>query len=99
MDVQTVERMFPDQPIRSDGEACRRSPRVCIGIFAWNEERVIGSTLESLFRQTIFQEFALRGWTCEVVTVVNGCSDATPQIAEQIFSAQRVAHPFRDAFS
>src|ERR1041385_6224328 len=72
-------------------------PRVSIGIFAWNEQEVIGRTLDSLFQQSIFGEFAQRGWNCEVICVVNGCTDATPQVAEGVFARQRESHPFRTA--
>src|SRR5262249_2070391 len=77
-----------------DGEGSH----VSIGIFAWNEERVIVATLESLLRQSIFKEFSSRGWSCEIVCVVNGCTDETPQIAEQVFSLHRATHPFGEGF-
>jgi glycosyltransferase involved in cell wall biosynthesis len=82
------------------GAPAARGPvlRVSLGIFAWNEEKVIATTLESLFQQSLFQEFAARGWICEIVCVVNGCSDATPEIAEELFARQRGRHPFREAF-
>jgi glycosyltransferase involved in cell wall biosynthesis len=96
MDTQTVEQMLPGQRTQARGD---EGPRVSIGIFAWNEEKVIAATLESLLGQNIFNEFGGRGWSCEIVCVVNGCTDGTPQIAEQVFSAHRASHPFGEAFT
>jgi glycosyltransferase involved in cell wall biosynthesis len=73
--------------------------QVSLAIFAWNEERSIGGTLESLFQQSFFGELEKRGLKCEILCVVNGCSDRTPDIAEKIFSQQRQNHPDRGGFS
>jgi Glycosyl transferase family 2 len=78
----------------SPSESCRLS----IGIFAWNEERSIASTLESLFQQSLFEELSRRKLTCEIVCVTNGCTDRTPKIAEQIFARQKDWHPFAGIF-
>jgi len=72
---------------------------VSIGIFAWNEERAIGATLESLFQQSLFQELSLRNAACEVVCVTNGCTDRTPAIAKQVFAEQQRKHPFAWSFA
>src|SRR3954447_20271005 len=63
------------------------APHVSIGIFAWNEEEAIQSTLSSLLNQTLFEELAKSGRHCEVVCVLNGCTDRTPEKAEEVFSA------------
>src|SRR5262249_27979163 len=44
-------------------------------------------------------EFSTRGWHCEVICVVNGCSDSTPVIARTVFSDQGCAHPFSPSFT
>ena len=63
-----------------------KSCSISIGIFAWNEERAIAATLESLFQQTLFTELSRVGWAAEVVCVTNGCTDRTPELAEDIFA-------------
>ena len=76
----------------------KTAPSVSIAIFAWNEEEIIGSTLSSLFGQSIFAEFGKRGLLCEVVCVVNGCSDRTPEVASKTLAAQEMTHPYAHAF-
>jgi len=71
---------------------------VSIGIFAWNEEASIASALHSLFRQSLFQELSKRGLGCEVICVVNGCTDPTPDIARRVFDDQTQRHPDRSFF-
>jgi glycosyltransferase involved in cell wall biosynthesis len=71
---------------------------VSIGIFAWNEERAIAATLESLFRQTLFENLSQRDRQCEVVCVTNGCTDRTAVIARSVFAQQRREHPFAHSF-
>jgi glycosyltransferase involved in cell wall biosynthesis len=83
----------------SESKSSENAPRISIGIFAWNEQDIIAATLESLFQQTVFAEFARRGWNCEILCVVNGCTDATPKVAESVFARQRESHPSRSAFS
>ncbi len=76
-----------------------RSPvYVSLAIFAWNEEAGIEATLRSLFQQTFFAELSRRHLACEIVCVVNGCSDRTPQVAARIFEEQIARHPHADAF-
>jgi len=62
-----------------------------IGIFAWNEEEVIARTLESLFEQSLFCELKRRGVRCEVICVLNGCTDRTPEIASKFFEERQNA--------
>ena len=71
---------------------------ISVGIFAWNEERAIGSTLESLFEQTLFEELHRRHGWCEIVCVTNGCTDRTPMIAKEFFAEQQRRHRFAPAF-
>jgi glycosyltransferase involved in cell wall biosynthesis len=73
-------------------------PAVSIAIFAWNEEATIHHTLNSLFRQSIFEDLSRRGLWCEIICVVNGCSDGTPAAAERVFSIERASHPFANTF-
>jgi len=72
---------------------------VSIAIFAWNEERSIASTLQSLFQQSIFGRLRQRGARSEIICVTNGCTDRTPLIAEQIAAEWRLRDPNRDAVS
>jgi len=72
---------------------------VSIGILAWNEERAIGNTLQSLFEQTLFAELDKRGSGCEIICVINGCTDRTPEIASRMFEKQSLEHPHRRCFS
>jgi glycosyltransferase involved in cell wall biosynthesis len=75
------------------------APLVSIAIFAWNEEAAIGHTLNSLFRQSLFQGLSQEGRICEIICVVNGCTDRTPQVAEEVFRAERGTHPFANTFT
>ena len=64
--------------------------RLSIGIFAHNEERYIGATIESLLRQTLLNEPLPNGFTwssIETVCLANGCSDATAKVARGYSSA------------
>ena len=75
------------------------STLVSIGILAWNEERAIANTLRSLFQQSLFAELEKRGFGCEIICVINGCTDRTPEIASHIFKEQAANHPHRRCFS
>ena len=78
----------------------KSDPReVSIAIFAWNEERSIASTLQSLFQQSIFGRLHQRGARCEIICVTNGCTDRTPLIAEQIAAESLLGDPNRNAVS
>jgi glycosyltransferase involved in cell wall biosynthesis len=72
---------------------------VSIGILAWNEEKSIGRTLRSLLQQTLFAELGKRNFSCEIICMINGCTDRTPEIAAQIFSEQSIKHPYCQCFS
>src|SRR6266850_2212987 len=75
------------------------APRVSIAVRAWNEEKAIRRTLESLFKQSLFEELSKRGERCEVLCVPNGCTDRTPEIAAAVFAEQEEKHPFAAAFT
>jgi glycosyltransferase involved in cell wall biosynthesis len=72
---------------------------VSVGILAWNEEKAIANTLKSLFEQSLFEELDNRGLGCEIICMINGCTDRTPEIASHIFKQQAVAHPHSRCFS
>jgi len=67
-----------------------RNTYVSIGIFAWNEEEVIARTLTSLYEQSLFSELERRGVHCEVICVLNGCTDKTPAIASRFFAERQI---------
>src|SRR5258705_5728095 len=72
---------------------------VSMAIFAWNEETSIQPMLVSLFAQTLYTEFRRRDLHCEVVCVVNGCTDRTPEVVTEFFAKQEREHPDRESFS
>jgi glycosyltransferase involved in cell wall biosynthesis len=72
---------------------------VSIGILAWNEEKAIGRTLRSLLQQSLLAELGKRNFSCEIICMINGCTDRTPEIAAQIFSEQSIKHPYCQCFS
>jgi glycosyltransferase involved in cell wall biosynthesis len=78
----------------------RRASKVAVSlaVFAWNEQEIIASMLDSIFEQSLFAELAARDQICEVLCVVNGCSDRTPIIAQEVFNRQIKVHPHREAF-
>jgi glycosyltransferase involved in cell wall biosynthesis len=84
----------------TDLEAPEKLPvLVSIGILAWNEEKSIGKTLHSLLEQSLFFELDRRNSGCEIICMINGCTDQTPEIAAQVFSEQSVRHMYRRCFS
>jgi len=94
--VQTAQSI----PTRDVAPASPRpAPSISIAIFAWNEERIIGSTLSSLFGQSIFAELSRQGRSCEIICVVNGCSDETPVVANRVLEMQSRVHPYDHAFT
>ncbi|MEY2427359.1 MAG: hypothetical protein QOJ40_244 [Verrucomicrobiota bacterium] len=85
------------EPVLTNKTMPERAAYASIGIIAWNEEAGIASTIESLFRQSIFAELSKRGLKCEVICVANGCSDRTAVIAAECFKDQKAKHPFSDS--
>jgi len=65
---------------------------------AWNEEDSICTTLDSLFRQSIFQKLASRNQVCEIVVVANGCTDRTVQVARDYLDRVAETHVWTDGF-
>jgi glycosyltransferase involved in cell wall biosynthesis len=59
-------------------------PELSIGVLAHNEEPRIRETLQTLFEQDAFQDFAT-----EVIIVPNGCTDNTAAIARQLVNDYR----------
>ena len=74
------------------------SVRLSVGVIARNEEEAIGPMLESIFRQSIFEELAKRQRLCEIVCIANGCSDRTAEVAREVFERQLREHPLRKTF-
>ena len=72
---------------------------VSIGIIAWNEEKGVGSMLESVFQQSLFAELGRRGRHCEIICVTNGCTDRTPEVVAEMFARQNQQHPEAANFS
>ncbi len=70
-----------------------------IGMMAWNEEDSIGTTLESLFRQSIFEKVAPRHEQVEILVLANGCTDRTVPVARELCERMAREHPWADAFS
>ncbi len=75
------------------------TPLVSIGILAWNEEDAIGTTLTSLFKQSLFAELRKRNLRCEVICVANGCTDRTAQVAASVLQFHAHNHEHHLAFS
>lgn len=65
--------------------------KLSIGILAWNEQRAIARTIDSLFAQTLFTSGQAPCECVEIVCVPNGCSDATAQIARDAL-AKKCSH-------
>lgn len=70
-----------------------------IGIMAWNEEQSIRTTLDSLFRQSIFQKLAARHEQCEVVIVANGCTDRTVPVVRDYLENMARTHEWAAGFT
>jgi glycosyltransferase involved in cell wall biosynthesis len=77
---------------------CRRSPYVSIAIFAWNEERAIAETLQSLLEQSLFQELERLNLQCEIICVANGCTDQTATIADEVLQSLHRNHAHSSAW-
>src|ERR1051326_8108306 len=70
-----------------------------IGILAWNEEDSIRATLESLFRQSVFQKLSCRHEQCEIVVVANGCTDRTVAVEREFLETAALEHEWADGFT
>jgi glycosyltransferase involved in cell wall biosynthesis len=69
-----------------------------IGIMAWNEEKSICRTLESLFKQSVFEKLHARGERCRIVIVANGCTDGTVAVTREFFARMKREHPYPHTF-
>jgi glycosyltransferase involved in cell wall biosynthesis len=85
-------------PTTSEQPAAGAPIQISLAVFAWNEERALPATLQSLFGQSLFGELRRRGCRAEVLCVANGCSDHTPQVAQEVFDRQMREHPHAAAF-
>jgi glycosyltransferase involved in cell wall biosynthesis len=70
-----------------------------IGIIAGNEEDSIRETLESLFRQSVFERLCIRHQVCEVIVVAQGCTDRTIAVARGLFDKLEREHDWSDGFN
>ncbi|MDO8539912.1 MAG: glycosyltransferase [Opitutaceae bacterium] len=70
-----------------------------IGMMAWNEEESIGTTLESLFRQSAFEKLCARHEQCEILVLANGCTDRTVAVARELFDRMEREHPWAEGFT
>lgn len=70
-----------------------------IGIMAWNEEDSIRTTLESLFRQSVFEKLAARHEQVEIIVLANGCSDRTVPISRDFFAEMERTHDWPEGFT
>ena len=75
------------------------APSVSVAIFAWNEERGLNATLQSLLGQSLFGALHAAGECCEVICVANGCTDHTAEVAGGLFLALKASHPHKDSLS
>lgn len=62
-------------------EACEDSPILSLAIFARNEEGSIGTTLDSLFRQSLLEPQMSSEGRIELWVLANGCHDCTAEEA------------------
>src|SRR5437016_4579580 len=75
------------------------APCVATAIFAWNEERSIAATLQSLFQQSLFAELTKCNQRCEIICVANGCTDRTASVASEFFNHNHLQHPNHASFT
>ncbi len=69
-----------------------------IGIIAWNEERSLPATLQSLFGQSVFKRLCERQQRAEILVVANACTDRTVAVAREIFERAAREHPWAEGF-
>src|SRR5262245_57222020 len=79
-------------------ESKMRPIAVSIGIMAWNEERRIVRTLESLFDQSVFEHLGARDERCEIVVAANACTDRTVEVVRGVFEKAAREHAWAQAF-
>lgn len=69
-----------------------------IGIMARNEAGSIHHTIASLFAQTVFHEISAHGGRLEIICVINGSSDRTAEVVDELFAEASRNHPQREHF-
>jgi len=70
-----------------------------LAIFAWNEENAIPRALDSLFRQSLFSHLRQLNQPCEILCVLNGCTDHSPLVAAQCLDRYQREHPDASCFT
>jgi hypothetical protein len=66
---------------------------------ARNAEDTIRATLESLFRQTVFEKLCVRHEAGEILILAHGCNDRTASLAREICERAEREHDWSDGFS
>ncbi len=66
---------------------------ISIGILAWNEAEILGTSLRSLFEQSLLKHLPERQARVEIVVVPNGCSDNTAPLATETLRALAAPYP------
>lgn len=77
----------------------KNSVVLSIGMMAWNEEDSICTTLESLFRQSVFEKLCARHEQVEILVLANGCTDRTVAVSRALFERMEREHEWRDGFT
>ncbi len=80
-------------------EAHSKTALVTVGIAAWNEEKNIRETIESLLEQTLFADLKSQNQFCQIVCVCNGCTDNTAAVAREVLARAAHSHPASAAIS
>jgi hypothetical protein len=70
-----------------------------IGIMVGNEEGSILATLESLFRQSIFERLCVRNTQCEVIVLAYGSTDQTGALVRSFFDRTERTHAWVEGFA
>jgi hypothetical protein len=76
-----------------------KKPRVSIAVRAWNEEKVIRRTLNSLFGQSLFAELHARGELCEVICIPEWLHGPDRDCCRRRVRRTNPWHPFASAFT
>jgi len=67
--------------------------KIVIGLLAWNEENSIAATLVSLGTQSLLRHADGHNFQIEILIVPNGCTDRTPEVAEEALGHLRTNFP------
>jgi hypothetical protein len=77
----------------------KRPVVLSVGVMACNEEISLKPTLESLLRQSVFDQLAARHFQCEIIVIANGCTDRTADVARELFARIQRPNPASDLFT